>query len=189
MPKPPPKKPAEKPSSPEPSLQTKQPNAPARERRPKARAIGERKKRFLKVLAECGGVVTDACKASGLDRKTAYVHYHQDPEFRSGWHEALETAYDEIIREGRTRAIKGTTRTTEHPDGTKTVTTEKSDHMLVHLMKHHEVQRKWRGRMIEMGNLVLETVRKTAKGAELTEQQIMELEDALLEAFGKVSLV
>lgn len=58
---------------------------------------------FLKRLAVDGDVSASA-EAAGLNRATAYKHYHKEPRFKAGWDEAIEKSLDrleaELIRRG-----------------------------------------------------------------------------------------
>ena len=63
-------------------------------------------KAFLTILAECGNV-SEACKAAGIDTKTAYKRRKADPEFAEAWQSALDTAADVLEREAWRRAHEG----------------------------------------------------------------------------------
>lgn len=72
----------------------------------------ERKAAFLEALEVSLGVITDACKVSGIPRRTVYEWKRDDPEFAAGMKEADEIALDFVesaqfkgIREGNPSLI------------------------------------------------------------------------------------
>lgn len=78
---------------------------------------------FIKVLAEhCN--VSEAARAAGIGRRTAYDWREADPEFAAAWDEAEQTAADALEAEAWTRA-----------------TTGKSDRMLEILLKGHRPEK------------------------------------------------
>lgn len=54
---------------------------------------------LLKALAKSKGIVTTACEAVGVTRKTYYDYYNADPEFRAAADDVQEIAIDFV--EGR----------------------------------------------------------------------------------------
>ena len=52
------------------------------------------KKAILEALEKSLGVVTDACKALGINRTTFYRRYHKDQSFREAVDEIQEAALD-----------------------------------------------------------------------------------------------
>jgi hypothetical protein len=65
-----------------------------------------RRRAFLDALS-ITGVVTDACRAAGVARKTAYHWRYGDSEFADAWDEAIATAADGLESEARRRAVDG----------------------------------------------------------------------------------
>lgn len=49
---------------------------------------------MLVALEKCLGVVTDACNAVGIARKTHYEWYNNDPEYKSAVDELKDVALD-----------------------------------------------------------------------------------------------
>ncbi|RUT27426.1 hypothetical protein C0V97_01255 [Asaia sp. W19] len=64
------------------------------------------KKAFLEQLKKSGNV-SEAARAAGIDRKTAYNWRHHDPAFNEHWKQALEEATDLLEAEARRRALDG----------------------------------------------------------------------------------
>lgn len=75
---------------------------------PSARTNRTPKKRaaFLSELAERGNV-TDAARAAGIPRRSAYEWRGADPDFAAAWDAALDEAADTMEREAWRRAIEG----------------------------------------------------------------------------------
>lgn len=69
-------------------------------------AMEARRRAFLGSLA-ISGVVTSACEATGIARKTAYHWRDHDPAFAEEWDEALATATDRLEAEAHRRAVLG----------------------------------------------------------------------------------
>jgi hypothetical protein len=61
---------------------------------------------FLTAL-ENSGSVTEASKAAGIARKTAYQCKRTDPLFAKDWEESLERSADTLCDEARKRAFSG----------------------------------------------------------------------------------
>ncbi len=85
---------------------------------PKKRHAGEWRPLFLADLAKNGNVWA-ACRAAGIDRKTAYNHRDQSPEFAAAWDVALQDAIDILEAVAAERARKS------------------SDTLLIFLLKAH----------------------------------------------------
>ncbi len=66
------------------------------------------KKRFIETLA-AQGTVFHAAQAAGVSRWTAYRWRHDDPEFASGWDEAMDTAVDAVESVLYQKALAGDT--------------------------------------------------------------------------------
>ena len=73
---------------------------------PRARARVRRRDLFIAKLAETCNV-SEACKAAGWSRETAYRRKKNSQAFAALWEEALEIAKDGVYAEVRRRAIEG----------------------------------------------------------------------------------
>ncbi|MBA3601799.1 MAG: hypothetical protein H0W45_11330 [Acidobacteria bacterium] len=49
---------------------------------------------------------------------------------------------------------------------------EKSDRLLIHLMKHGEAQKKWRGRIVQVGNISIDAIERCGAEIGLSKEQI-----------------
>lgn len=156
---------------------------------PHAASLAQKKAFFIQTLHSNGGLITRALEASGLPKRTAYSHLQSDPEFRDAWLQATEIANDELFAEARTRAIVGEKKTRVDTDGNVTYYYEKSDTLLIFLMKTHENRVKWRKRIQEAGNAALKAVRESGHSAGMTEDQIQAVQNAIMEKFKNISLV
>lgn len=67
---------------------------------------GELMARFCEVLAETG-IVTDACRAVGKDRDTAYRHRRRNPLFAAAWAAALSHARNRLADALLARSLEG----------------------------------------------------------------------------------
>lgn len=56
---------------------------------------------------EQGATITDACKAAGIGRMTAYDHRQRDEAFALRWADAIERGTEELETEARRRAMTG----------------------------------------------------------------------------------
>ncbi|MBO9580728.1 MAG: hypothetical protein J7498_07530 [Sphingobium sp.] len=68
---------------------------PRRQRRCPRKWTKRRRSRFLEALAESCNV-SEAARAAGMDRSSAYDLKDRDPEFLRGWRRALEQAHGEL---------------------------------------------------------------------------------------------
>lgn len=167
------------------SIQTAQPK---KESRPKSRNIEQRKAIFISSLRINGGVVSDALRSSGLARRTAYEHFRSDIEFAADWQEALEQSHDELFAEARRRAIEGEEMYRNQAACMNSTYRKKSDALLIFLLKNAEIRMKWRARLIQTGNLALETVSSVGLAHSLTKDQIAAIQGSMVEEFEKISL-
>jgi hypothetical protein len=98
--------------------------------------VREWKPVFLDQLRKTG-IVSEAARAAGIARKTAYKHRNQTDSFKEEWDEALEEACDSLESEARRRAVEGV----DHPviyQGEITATyKDYSDTLLIFLLKVH----------------------------------------------------
>jgi hypothetical protein len=94
------------------------------------------REKFLNVLAEfCN--VSEACRASGIGRTTAYEWKASDAAFSAAWDQAEQEAADKLEREAWRRAVEGVdTPVTFHGEICDTYKTY-SDRMLELLLKAH----------------------------------------------------
>lgn len=161
----------------------------ARNAGPKATEIEQKKAAFIRHLTKNGGVVSAALNQSGLSRRTAYDHFRTDKEFAEGWHEALEVSRDDLFAEARRRAVEGDVATSIDRNGHQIKQTRKSDTLLIYLIKNAEGQRKWRGRLIQAGNLAIAAVRTSGTELALTEEQILSIQESIVRELEGVSLI
>lgn len=85
--------------------------------------IARKKEAFLAILSETCNV-SEAARAAGIGRRTAYNWRESDPEFAAAWTEAEETAVDALEQVAWDRAKLG-----------------QSDRMLEILLKAHRPER------------------------------------------------
>lgn len=134
--------------------------------------IDAEKSAFITSLRSNGGNVSEALESSSLNRKTAYDHFKTDKEFASKWLEALEASNDDLFAEARRRA-----------------TVDKSDTLLIYLLKHSEAQKKWRQRIIQTGNIAMQSVSDKGRSLGLTDEQIISIQTEMQERFQSISLI
>lgn len=156
---------------------------------PKANDIERKKSNFIKYLSKNGGVVSAALARAGLSRRTAYDHYKADEDFANAWREALESSRDDLFAEARRRAVEGDVVTSIDRNGHHIKQTRKSDTLLIYLMKNAEGQKKWRGRLIQAGNLAITAVRTAGTELALQEEQILYIQESIVQELEKVSLI
>jgi hypothetical protein len=174
------------------TLQTKQTTQKERsddtqlETKPKAENIERKKLAFIKHLAKNGGLVSAALEAAGLARKTAYEHYQSDASFKDKWEEALDFAREGLMVEAFRRAVKGDVRHIK-VNGRRQAVYSKSDKLLQFMIERND-KRGVKKRIIDVGQLCLDTVREAGIRLGLSEEQIKGLQDELLERFKKISL-
>lgn len=89
---------------------------------------------FLAVLAD-GGSPIKACRAIGVDRRTAYNWKNDDPEFSAAWDSAREAGYDSLEDEARRRAVDGVQKPIYHAGARIDTVTEYSDQLLAMMLK------------------------------------------------------
>lgn len=155
-----------------------------------AEALILRKQRFINALRESGGVVVTACRVAGIDRRSAYNYFERDEEFRIAWLDAKEDAADDLLKEALHRAKVGEPHYVIGKNGKRRIShREKSDTLLIFLMKTHSWQKKWLDRLVLAGNRALRAVRETGEAAGLTEDQIVQVQDGVLESFKGVPTI
>jgi hypothetical protein len=153
---------------------------------PKAALIAAQKERFITALRSNGGNVSNALIASGLARKTAYVHFSNDETFAEAWQEAVEESIDELYDEARRRAVEGVEIISGKTGG---ISNKKSDTLLIFLLKQKAAQKRWRSRLIETGKIAVETVQVAGEKNRLTYETITNIQNEMIEAFNKISVV
>lgn len=100
----------------------------------------QRKQKFLRALAECG-VITDAAKVAGVERKTVYRWREQDPDFAKAWDEAEQEAADKLEREAIRRAVEGVEEPVFHQGKIVGYVRKYSDTLLIFLLKGYKPER------------------------------------------------
>jgi hypothetical protein len=61
---------------------------------------------FLYELAQ-DGCITYACQAARVSRSTAYTARQRDEDFALAWSDALDIAYESLVKEAHRRALSG----------------------------------------------------------------------------------
>lgn len=156
---------------------------------PKQRAIENRKKKFLEVLATNGGNVSNAINVSKLGRRMAYKQFADDSTFADKWIEALDASNDELLTEARRRGKEGVEEPVFHNGKEVAKVRKYSDTLLIFMIKQSEAQKKWRQRIIQTGNLALSVLQTRGSDIGLTADQIEDLQLAMTEKFTSVPLV
>lgn len=93
--------------------------------------------KFVKVLAHSCNV-SEACRAAGIGRSSAYEWREADPEFAAAWEEAEQEAADKLEREAWRRAVEGTDKPVIYQGEITDTFKEYSDRMLEVLLKAHK---------------------------------------------------
>jgi hypothetical protein len=96
--------------------------------------------RFLDVLRETCNV-SEAAKAAGIGRRTAYEWRDDNPEFAAAWHEAEQEAADRLEREAWRRGVEGVDKPVIHKGMITDTYLEYSDRMLELLLKAHRPEK------------------------------------------------
>lgn len=146
------------------------------------------KQAFIDELKKNGGLVGKALEKSQLPRVTAYRHFQEDEKFTEAWLAALEESHDALYAEAVRRATVGDVRYRTIA-GKKISYHEKSDTLLIFLLKHSEYKKKWRSRLVQTGQLAINTVQERGNTIGLTAEQIEDIQLAITEKLTSVSLV
>jgi hypothetical protein len=101
--------------------------------KPKTDATGRARETFLRILEETCNV-TEAARAAGFDRSTAYRWRDEDPAFAEAWKQAEEAAADKLEQVAFERAKGG-----------------QSDRMLEILLKGHRPKYREKQRLEHSG--------------------------------------
>lgn len=124
---------------------------------------------FLGALAVTG-TVSEACRAAGVSRTTAYAARAAGPAFAEAWEETQERVTDELEQEAIIRALHGREEVVGVArDGTPIVTVRRSDRLLEFLL---------RGRR----RAVYNDRRALAVGVAVSQERLREMTDAELDA-------
>ncbi len=156
---------------------------------PKELVTEAQKDLFTKTLRSNGGNVSKALITSNLSRATAYRHFKDDKAFAEGWLDALEASNDELFTEARRRATEGFEESVYHNGQVVGKVQKYSDTLLIFLLKQSEAQKKWRNRLIQAGNLALDTVRKEGERLQLEDEAILQIQTAITERLNDIMLV
>lgn len=89
---------------------------------------------FIDALTKRGNV-SEACKASGVARRTVYEWRDADPVFAKMWEDAIDQAADTMEREAWRRAVEGTDKPVFHQGQEVGAIREYSDTLLIFLLK------------------------------------------------------
>jgi len=100
----------------------------------------ERQERFLKALAETGGMVSKALRAVGMSKSRLYELREEDPEFAKKWDEAKEAGLDLLEDEVIRRALHGTLRPVFQGGRQVGQIREYSDTLLIFFLKANRVK-------------------------------------------------
>lgn len=151
--------------------------------------IAQKKLVFISTLEKNGGIVSKARIASGLKHNFIYDEFKRDNEFASQWLAALEMGTDALLKEALRRAKTGVLEPVFH-NGKQCGTVRKySDTLLIFLLKQGEAQKKWRNRLIQAGNLALETIRTSGMNNGVLEEHIVAIQQDVANALDKISLI
>jgi hypothetical protein len=94
------------------------------------------RQRFLEVLrATCN--VSEAARACGISRRTAYDHRDAGPDFASAWDDAEQEAADALEREAWRRGVEGVDHPIMYRGRVVARSTVYSDRLLELLLKAH----------------------------------------------------
>lgn len=105
---------------------------------PKGRTIrtDRAREKFLAVLAETCNV-SEAARAAGMGRSSAYEWKDDDPGFAAAWAEAEQVAADKLEREAWRRGVEGTDKPITFQGRITDTCKEYSDRLLELLLKAH----------------------------------------------------
>jgi hypothetical protein len=99
-----------------------------------------REKTFFDVLRQTCNV-TEAARAAGVGRRTAYEWREADAAFASAWDEAEQEAADALEREAWRRGVEGTDKPVTYQGEITATYKEYSDRMLEMLLKAHRPEK------------------------------------------------
>jgi hypothetical protein len=113
------------------------------ERKPKARRTARTdraRETFLEVLRQSCNV-SEAARAAGIGRRTAYDWRDADEAFAADWDDAEQEAADKLEREAWRRAVEGVDKPVTHQGIITATYKEYSDRMLEILLKGHRPEK------------------------------------------------
>lgn len=99
-----------------------------------------RQEKFLAVLAQTCNV-SEAVRAAGIGRTTAYAWRETDQAFRAAWDEAEQEGADALEREAWRRAVEGVDRPITYQGDITATYKEYSDRLLELLLKAHRPEK------------------------------------------------
>ena len=98
------------------------------------------REKFISTLAEfCN--VSEAARAAGIARSTAYAWRESEPAFAALWDEAEQAAADRLEREAWRRAVEGTDKPIYYQGDEVGTVKEYSDRLLEILLKGHRPEK------------------------------------------------
>ena len=100
--------------------------------------------KFLSILADNGGIVSDACKAVGVARRSIYDKRDADPQFKADWEQAVDRGVDILEDEAKRRAAEGTEEPIFYQGEIVATIKKKSDYLMALLLKGHRTRYKER---------------------------------------------
>lgn len=103
---------------------------------------------FLRALSATANV-TEAARAAGISRQTAYERRESDPDFAAAWRDALEESCDALEREARRRAIEGTEEPVFYKGDECGRIRRYSDTLLIVLLNAHRPEKYRRNTKVE----------------------------------------
>jgi hypothetical protein len=98
------------------------------------------RERFIATLADSCNV-SEACRAAGIGRTTAYEWKGEDASFAAAWEQAEQEAADKLEREAWRRAVEGTDKPVTFQGRVCDTYKEYSDRMLEILLKAHRPEK------------------------------------------------
>lgn len=99
--------------------------------------------------------MSDACRAAGIGRTTAYEWKEADPDFAALWTEAEEIAADKLEREAWRRAVEGYDKPVTYQGEITGTYKEYSDRMLEILLKGHRPEKYTERQRVEHGGAIM----------------------------------
>lgn len=96
--------------------------------------LAQQKKAFLEAFRRCG-IITRACEASGVARRTVYSWQEHDEHFLADFHEAETIATEVLESEMHRRAVEGVDKPVYQGGKLVGTVTEYSDTLLIFALK------------------------------------------------------
>lgn len=99
------------------------------------------KTRFLRELAENGGIVVYAAKTIDVSRTSLYLEREADPEFKKTWDRCVDIGFDLLEDEAKIRAYEGVDEPLSHLGLlTGDVIKRKSDALMIVMLRAHRIR-------------------------------------------------